>query len=1022
MALWETEDEYTSATQAGLPTPNDTPYRTPSRASRGSRKKSRSPVPSDSPPRHHNGTSTRKGSRDYGIDDSISPLDPRRFTPTLHANLVSEILTLRRDQEEKIRLIESLEATLHETRNETEELLQSLSATGKEIRSQKRQLALLEGGTSSALGELARERDEALEAAAETRKRLEAAIKKNRAHEDDADRTHDMWSRDKDAWDEERRKLDRRIHVAENRLKTVLEEVAAYQTAQQSVPEGASHEDENIAAGPPGDNASVRTMSLTNSIRLSLLGNGTLVNGMSLADELNLENEDDDIQTDNDGRESAMSARHKRTKSKDSMRSMSHIRNQSIDSLRRPGNGIRGRHLASQSVLDRLEAGIIEADETAAIKPEYVESGVQFSPPPSPQLKAVYINGPEVQPVVDTIPAAKLSSSPQLSEPENEANQARKRTFLSKRSIFEPRLQMISSSSQTVRDDPPSPPRTPKSPTIPDSPASTNDHKVDLPTITRSAATQTDEIQFEATTYNSSAPIRAAPLPPQFAIPFISVHPPTSRPTTPHTPLLPPHFKDAACQVCLPASTTTSSTAVQTEGIRVDERLALLPKHLQPSSITSTPSSPEQNTNGEHFTPIPGKQPPPRNPRRMESQQSIKDVQCSPPQIAQDIYPGNNDNGLLSKDGTTVRRPPRISSLFAGFDVQSSDEADDFAGDDLSDHENGIRTALTAPRPHPKATKNSKRIVPKSVPEDSKPQANGDSQSRTKQQNGHVSTISSSTLNSKLSRHDTDSSVRATIEKATMARTGMMRKATLIQNGIVAHNNGVRGSLDAEVVKEPPFPIPTRASSRKPPISVSAPSDGNRSPTPRGGDHWHRRGSKTHVRTSSIRKSRSAAYLPGTRKRRPSSKSPPPFSPSTEGPESPKLPPMPRNDITSPYTDNNVVRSYAAHRKQPSTNTAVSSNTGAQSVGSSVQATSVVDSIAQTMVGEWMFKYVRRRKSFGVSESNALEAESAVNGARHKRWVWLAPYERAVMWSSKQPTSGSALMGKSGRKRKFQCS
>jgi hypothetical protein len=39
------------------------------------------------------------------------------------------------------------------------------------------------------------------------------------------------------------------------------------------------------------------------------------------------------------------------------------------------------------------------------------------------------------------------------------------------------------------------------------------------------------------------------------------------------------------------------------------------------------------------------------------------------------------------------------------------------------------------------------------------------------------------------------------------------------------------------------------------------------------------------------------------------------------------------------------------------------------------------------------------------------------NGVRHKRWVWLAPYERAVMWSSKQPTSGSALMGgKNGRK------
>jgi hypothetical protein len=33
--------------------------------------------------------------------------------------------------------------------------------------------------------------------------------------------------------------------------------------------------------------------------------------------------------------------------------------------------------------------------------------------------------------------------------------------------------------------------------------------------------------------------------------------------------------------------------------------------------------------------------------------------------------------------------------------------------------------------------------------------------------------------------------------------------------------------------------------------------------------------------------------------------------------------------------------------------------------------------------------------------------------------VWISPYERAILWSSKQPTSGSALMGKSGRKRTY---
>src|SRR6187402_4006496 len=99
---------------------------------------------------------------------SISILDPRRFTPTLHANLVSEILALRRDQEEKTRTIESLETDLHNTRGETEQLDATLLATSKENRSLKRQLALLEGGTSSALSELARERDEAVDSNSDT--------------------------------------------------------------------------------------------------------------------------------------------------------------------------------------------------------------------------------------------------------------------------------------------------------------------------------------------------------------------------------------------------------------------------------------------------------------------------------------------------------------------------------------------------------------------------------------------------------------------------------------------------------------------------------------------------------------------------------------------------------------------------------------------------------------------------------------------------------------------------------------
>jgi len=96
--------------------------------------------------------------------------------------------------------------------------------------------------------------------------------------------------------------------------------------------------------------------------------------------------------------------------------------------------------------------------------------------------------------------------------------------------------------------------------------------------------------------------------------------------------------------------------------------------------------------------------------------------------------------------------------------------------------------------------------------------------------------------------------------------------------------------------------------------------------------------------------------------------------------------------------------------------------------GTSIERTSheanLIDAIAATMVGEWMWKYVRKRKSFGIGEDTSdfpqpgqKPATSGTNhGTRHKRWVWLSPYERTIMWDSKQPTSGTALLGKKGRK------
>ncbi|KAI1389692.1 uncharacterized protein F4822DRAFT_437012 [Hypoxylon trugodes] len=1016
MAVWETDNELSDAAAASLPTPTDTPYRTPSRSSRRSRRSTTPPGIASSPPpplpMDKIEKNSKRSSKDVAMDENISILDPRRFTPTLHANLVSEILALRRDQEEKLKIIESLECSLHTTREEQESLQTNLSNTAKETRSLKRQLALLEGGTSSALGELAKERDDAVEAITETRRRLEVAQKKVRTHEEDSQRVHDLWAKEKDDWDEERRKYERKLHVAESRLRVVLEEVANLQASQAN---GINHGSESDSEGPgkENDGASVRTMSMTNSIRFSVMSGPGFAkpNGHSLADELNFD-DDDDYQTDPDGRQSVLSnPRHHRNQSRDSIMSKSHRRNQSSDGQIRPGSVARSRIFMNQTVLDRLEGGIREDDEDIVTPPkvEYTDTGVQFSPPPSPKMAPAKPSTPE-----PTLKNEKLMGleSPPRTEGEIEANQSRKRVYITKPTPIEspkPAKSMVSASSQT--SEKPAQPLATSNPLVVET-------KPAVASVSKSISTQTDPIPTE----RESLP------PPPLSIPSISIIPPTSRPSTPREHRLPQYVKDFGCQVSLIQSKPTKSMAVQTDEIRIDRRLDKLPPHLHPSAISSRPTSPTGISvlESKDFTPVPGHVPP-RNPRRLEgSRQSFSTELPSSPPISpigedletRDAYPGNNDDGPLSNSKAPVRRPHRISSLFAGFDAQSSDEADEFDGDQ-SDSE--YRTAL-APRPKTGPTKPGKRsslasssLASTASPEQVKPIARQAASVMSKVGGPEVYSSfrladAPEGLTRKPSLKVATRAADRAIGYSTGSRASVMRKSAMIQSGIASHQGRSRSPSLPES-RDPPFPIPTRASSRKPPFSISAPSDGQRSPT-------HRGAKGAPYRNNSVRKVRSAAALPGNRKhRRHGSRSPPPMSPSEEAPESPGLPPLPTNDVTTPRRDRNRSQ-MRSHRSQPSTNTANTENTNMGSTGSNQQSSSVVDAIAQTMVGEWMFKYVRRRKSFGVADGNNRGEENSND--RHKRWVWLAPYERAILWSSKQPASGNALMGKPGRKLTIQ--
>ncbi|KAH6649798.1 hypothetical protein F5144DRAFT_597318 [Chaetomium tenue] len=999
MAVWETEDESTGP--AAPPTPIDTPHRPLSRTvSRGSRKSGRSITPtgkkgkSRSPPPLPGDKSERgskRSSRDVTNDENISILDPRRFTPTLHASLVSEILSLRRDQEEKLKIIESLETSLHTVREETETLQSSLSTTGKESRSLKRQLSLLEGGTSSALGELARERDEAIESASEARKRLETTQKKLRSQEEDSQRVHEQWAKEKDEWEEEKRKQERRIHVAETRLKVVLEEVAAFQAAQAEGQDAATIGGESDGEESVKDDAaSVRSMSLTNSIRFSVANSILKANGNSLADELGFDGGYDD-ESDYGGRDSVLSKGHMRNFSRDSLAFRTHQRHRSNDSVRRPGSVARGKLAFNPAALERLEDGIIkEDDETVPPAPQvsYVDTGIQYSPPPSPKIVPSKPPTPELSSLLQKYERLSSLDGPPRAEHEIEANQRRKRVSVAQplaiKTLGMHNL-MVNGSSQTA-EEPLSPPRTPKTPLQETPPPP----RPKTPAMV-SASTQTD---------NVPPPLDPSLLELPMPIPSISIIPPTSRPSSPREPRLPQLTKDFGCQVSIQTTISTTSSGMQTEEIRVDQRLDRLPPHLHPSAITSRPSSPalgvvEVAMEGtRHFTPIPGNLPP-RNPRRLTSKRSLTDMPSSPPispsileEETHDLYPGNNDDGPLSSQNAPMRRPPRISSLFAGFDGNSSDEVDEFMDADLTDSE--YRTALSAPRPKNGSNRGGKRNSIGTVTSSENafsPKASSRFFSPGSEDGEAYDSVAYPPHDMRDTGFGRRSSRRGGRPSVFGTKPSVMRRTVMIQNGIASHQRARSPSLTDP--KEPPFPIPTRASSRQPPVSISAPSDGRTSPS-RSSDVWSRRGSnRSHYRASSIRKVRSAAVLPrNQRYRRRGSRSPPAFGPSAEAPESPRLPPLPNNDITAPRTRDGV-----AGRLDP--------------------APTVVDTIAQTMVGEWMFKYVRRRKSFGVADTKGGDDNS---NDRHKRWVWLAPYERSILWSSKQPASGSALLGKAGRK------
>ncbi|KAL1967795.1 hypothetical protein VTN77DRAFT_2484 [Rasamsonia byssochlamydoides] len=994
-----------------LPTPSPAPFRTPSRAM-SRRRRDSSPGLSLSPPslplQHLSPDYDHEHAIDVVNDATISPFDPRRFTPTLHASLVSEILSLRRELENKNKEIDALETTLEDARTENEALNESLAKHTKENRSLKRQMQLLEGGTLTALSDLAKERDDAVENITDVRKRLEQAQKRARSQEEEVERTQMLWDRDKQAWETERRNWERKVHVVENRLKVVLNEVAAAQAAGAYRKHQAGDVDKprRDSTARESDTASVRSSGafgrrrasttsdstqdgepFINSGRFSSMSfvNGVKSEGVNLAEELAFDEEDEE----DDFTEGPEDLLERRPTSVHSQLSYT-MGMKARKILGLSFDGSVDNHGASDVLEqirspDQMDFGIEKLTGERQI--DYRDVGIQYSPPPSPQLPPQ----PELLQDDGSVPASILENRP-ASEEKTEESATVPASRSSQRvdsGTLTTTVDMVSSSCQTV--DLPSPPRTPE---VAQPASSISQVKM------ASSSTQTDPVIIKTEEEQKASEAPKEPQPFAVPIPTIAIHPPGSEPSSPRSSVvLPPHTKSVSCQTDLPALKDVRSVSMQTEEIRIDKRPVKLPASLLPSAINDLPTNKPESLEIS----MPFRSPPPRSPKRgplkpFSGEAGSKNLKGKQPDRVQ-AYPGNNDNGPLAENGSSdIRRPFRTSSLFAGFSDEEYPEHGAVSDDELYN-----RPTLKSEKILPRASLDENPL--REVDEPDTQEASASNRSR-------MGSVRRASRGSKM---------------ASSSRQSDIRRAALISNGAAAHQRTrPRSPSDPSIdsagsggAARPPFPVPIRLSSRKVPTSAS---EGAQSPTPYS--NGNERSGRRITRQPTLRKVRSAAAIPrANQSERARSRSPPTMSTSSYAPDSPQVPPMPHDEITAP-------RGKRSARKLPSNRTGSpsihSNTTREETTPTSIQPTSVVDAIAQTMVGEWMYKYVRRRKSFGMSDAkdtwesgkNTEEVSANITsiGVRHKRWVWLAPYERAVMWSSKQPTSGSALLGKSGRK------
>lgn len=978
-------DSSTTLSSQPLPTPSDTPYQTPfiapSRKSSGRVTPSYAPLtlppfPSEDFKNLSNGTNAR----------GASNRSSRDLTPDLHAHMVSQIHELRRALESKDVLIDQLESNLADERSTNEDLHEELRRNAREHKSVKKQLASIEESTLTAMEDLCKERDVANASALDLRKKLDASSKQLKAEQDHIDRAHQEWDLERSKFGQEKAQLLRKIELTENRLKAVIEEVTTHQIGDTSFVSGVSDK-ENVA--PLGENMSSLHSSPTkprkhrrNQSSLSTLNSvrqSRTLNGASLADELDFDEGSSIGGSDDDLSEHEVNSKDR---------------------------------LSRRSGLENTKARKVLGLASNVPEPMHVETNLQRSADVSGDSQAQRDGSMANEEVV--VAAQRLMQAITTQEPGKpvnseidtiEANQRRKRdpitTSSSKqhaRARSEPLWLSDNNqvSSPQLAQSPPASPRSIRSFTTA---AGVQMQEPVARAEMVSSSTQTDlpiEQVKNQQRQTLAEPIvlpdvRAIP-PTPVEVPSIAIHPPDSGPSSPVETVLPPRTRNVACQTEIVKHVQMCDNGVQTDKIRVDKRSIKLPAHLLPSAlkfedpVTSTTTrsgpipdesaarrlSPSPSPTDSTYRDIPG-----------FSSSNLNDNYL--PETSESSWSQLRKKIMLSNRSTT--RPTENDPFIVSEDAMSE-----------SDYPQHITSARAMSKRPQKYTRPS-FDPPTPVPEDEKV-----SNSRPQIMRGPASAGSRGSFERPRGTGKSHS-----FAIASRSKHGVRQPNATASSQRTGSPSSVASSSawSKNSMPPPPIAIPIRTSSAG--LGRKSRKSGESSPSRRSGaSSPSKRFDVSRIgKKPGLRKVKSAAPTPSDA---PSGSLPySPLSRASFASADMSPSPIPNSAPLSVQTP--------VHQRSSSDQTRRLSSflpTGNATLGSQSEHT-VVQAIVATMVGEWMWKYTRKRKSFGKSET---VSDAGPGQARHKRWIWIEPHQKMVMWSAKQPVGTKALAGKSGRKRK----